>query len=203
MRIGILGAGNIGGTLGRRWAEQGHSIFYGVRDTQSASVQALLAQPGFTPQMGSVSEAAAFGEVVLLAVPGNAATATVAQVPDWGGTILIDASNGPPAGYSSLGEAVATHAHNARVVKAFNTAGYEIYANPQFGALAADLFVCGDHATARRVVGGLAREIGLTVRDMGKLQNARLLEALAMTWIYLAMQSGELGRNIAIKVLER
>jgi hypothetical protein len=89
------------------------------------------------------------------------------------------------------------------VVKAFNTAGYESYANPQFGALAADLFLCGDDATARQVVGGLAREIGLTVRDMGELQNARLLEALAMTWIYLAIQSGELGRNIALKVLER
>lgn len=203
MRIGILGAGNIGGTLGWRWAAKGHAIFYGVRDPQSATVQAMLQQFAAAPQLGSIAQAAAFAEVVLLAVPGKAAISTVAQVPDWEDKIVIDATNGPPGEYASLGAAVAAHAHNARVVKAFNTAGYEVYADPQFGPLQADLFLCGNDATARQTVAGLARELGLTVRDMGDLRNARLLEALAMTWMYLAIQSGEYGRNIALKLLER
>lgn len=206
MRIGILGAGHIGGTLGQRWAKQGHAVFYGVRDMQSEHVKALVAQPDFASQIGSINEAVAFGDVVLLAVPGEVVTDLVASIPDWKNKIVIDATNaitGPVVGYHSLGEAVAAHAPTARVVKAFNTAGYEIYADAQFGSQAADLFLCGDDADARQVVAGLSSELGLVPRNMGNLSNARLLESLAMTWIYLAILGGEMDRNIAIKILER
>lgn len=203
MQIGIIGTGNIGGTLGRRWAAAGHAVYFGARDPQQAEVQALVAELGPRAQAGSIAAAVAASSVVLLAVPGAATVAVAAQVPDWGGRILIDATNGaPPAGYASLGQAVAAAAHGARVVKAFNTAGYNIYANPHFGAYAADLFLCGDDGEARATVAQLAQELGLDPLDVGDLGQARLLEAVAFLWIRQAMQGGH-GREIAFKLLRR
>lgn len=201
MNIAILGAGNIGGTLGRRWAERGHHIRFGVRNPHDARVEALLAElPG--AQAGSVAEAVAFGDVVLLAVSGGAAVEVVTQVANWDGKILVDATNGPPRQHPSLVEDIAATAVGARVVKAFNTAGFEVLDNPHFGDLVADTFICGDDAEAKAVVTNLARGLGLEVRDVGGLANARLLEALAFLWIHLAMRGG-LGREIGFKVLTR
>ncbi len=202
MQIGIIGTGRIGATLGRRWAAASHRIVFGVRDPQRDDVRALLDALAPQAQAGSIADAAAC-PVVLLAVPGNATPAVVAQVADWQQHILIDATNGaPPAPHASLGQAVAAAATNARVVKAFNTAGFGIYADPQFGEQAADLFLCGDDADARRVVAELAREIGLHPVDVGDLAQARLLEALAALWIHLAY-GGSMGREIAFKLLHR
>ena len=72
MRIGILGAGNIAGALGQRWAANGHDVFFGVRDPQSYTVQLVLNGCGPNAQAGTMREAATYGDVVVLAVPWSA-----------------------------------------------------------------------------------------------------------------------------------
>ena len=69
MNIGIIGAGNVGGALGQRWAAAGHIIKFGARDTSKPEVVALLRVAGSRASAGAVAEAAAFGDVVVLTTP--------------------------------------------------------------------------------------------------------------------------------------
>lgn len=96
---------------------------------------------------------------------------------------------------------VAAWAPGARVVKAFNTMGYNVMAEPAFGGQAASLFLCGDDAVAKSPVATLGEEIGFEPVDCGALAAARHLEALAFLWISLAF--GGHGREIAFRLLRR
>jgi len=69
MRIGIIGTGTVGATLGKRWAATGHEVMFGAREPGSAKVTSLVAAAGVKTRAGSVAEAARFGEVVVLATP--------------------------------------------------------------------------------------------------------------------------------------
>lgn len=210
MRIGIIGAGNVGGNLGKVWAGKGHEVMFGVRDPQSPKVRALVSGLGEPARAGSVKEAAAFGEVVALTTPWPATQEAIQAAGDLAGKILMDCTNPvkPDLTGLSLGqttsaaEEIARWAPGARVVKAFNTIGAQQMLNPQFGSQAASMFICGDDAAAKSVVARLTEESGFEVVDAGPLSNARLLEPLAMLWIYLAVKQG-LGTEIAFKLLRR
>lgn len=212
MNIGIIGSGNVGSALGQRWAEKGHAIMFGARDPNSEKSRAVLANvPG--ARIGSVGEAAAFGDAILIAVPGAAVLETVRACgdPSTGsgqglhGKVVMDAANWfgqrPTGVTNSLAEAVASAAPGARVVKAFNITGANNMLDPRYGAQNADMFICGDDATAKALVAGLAREIGFDVVDAGPLSTAALLEHLAQLWVHLARSGG--GRDIAWKLLRR
>src|SRR5437899_2793736 len=95
MRIAVLGAGNVGGTLGRIWATRGHEMMFGVRDPRSPRVAALLAPTGLGSGVvaGSVAEAATFGEVVALATPWNATEDVVRAAGDLAGKVVLDCTN--------------------------------------------------------------------------------------------------------------
>lgn len=80
MNIGIIGSGNVGGALGTSWAKAAHHIKFGVRDTAKPEVVALLKDCGPRAAAGRVAEAAAFGEVVVLTTPWNAAQAAGAAL---------------------------------------------------------------------------------------------------------------------------
>lgn len=184
MKIAILGAGNVGGTLGTAWAARGHDIVFGVREPGAAKVKALVQQAGTRTRADGVSEAVAAGQVVVLATPWSAAEAAVRTARDWGGKILVDATNPLTEDVSGLalghttsgGEQVARWATGARVVKAFNTIGPVHMAQPTFGTERASMFLCGDDAAAKDTVAGLARELGFDPVDAGPLRQARLLE---------------------------
>ena len=92
MKIGILGAGNVGGNLGRLWAARGHEIVFGVRDPNGDKIRALFGTIGGSARAASIREAAAFGEAVALAVPWAVVPETLAQTGDWAGKILIDST---------------------------------------------------------------------------------------------------------------
>jgi predicted dinucleotide-binding enzyme len=205
MKIGILGAGSVGGNLGRLWAARGHDIVFGVRDTNSQKVKALVASSGGEARAASVREAASFGDLVVLAVPWAAVPETLAQTDDLTGKILVDATNrigqSGPAGAASGGEELARLAPGAKVVKAFNAIGAEHYANSQFGDQAASMFICGDDANAKSTVAQLAEQLGFEVIDAGPLASAAMLESLARLWVSLAR--GSLGREIAFKLVKR
>ncbi len=168
----------------------------------------LIAKAGPSARAATVADAAQAGDVVLLATPWPAAREVVHGLGDLGGKVLIDAMNpllprleGLELGTTtSAGEQVAQWARNARVVKAFNTVGFNIMANPVFGADRAVMFYCGDDADAKKVVHQLASELGFDARDAGPLKQARVLEPFAMLWISLAMQG---GRDFAFKLIRR
>jgi NADPH-dependent F420 reductase len=204
MNIGILGAGNIGGALGKRWAANGHEIVFGVRDAQTYTAQILLNACGDNARPGTMREAATFGEVVVLAVPWMAVSEVLQQVGDLPGKILVDCTNRmtpPVAGGTASGtEEVAHLVPGARVVKAFNTLGAESLANLQFGGQAASTFICGDDPDAKAVVTRLGEEIGFDVVDVGTLAEAPLIESLARLWVEISRHQ---GRDIAFALLRR
>jgi predicted dinucleotide-binding enzyme len=208
MKIGVIGAGNVGGTLGRLWAARGHQVLFGSRDPGQERMQELARGAG--AQAGTVAEAASFGEVVVLATPWHGTQEAIAAAGSGlNGKVLIDATNpllpnlaGLAVGTTtSAAEEVAGWAPRARVVKAFNTIGAGYFANPTFDGQAASLFICGDETAAKEVVAGLGAALGFDVVDAGPLKNARLTEQLAMLWIDMTYlrQAGP----IAFRLLRR
>jgi predicted dinucleotide-binding enzyme len=210
MNIAIFGAGNVGSALGKGWAAKGHSIYFGVPDPQSDKVRAVLKSIGANARAGSVQDAAANAEVIVLAVPFPAARDSISAAGKLAGKILIDCTNplqpdlsGLLIGHdTSAGEQVAQWAAGARVVKAFNTTGAGNMANAHYGNEGITMCVAGDDASAKSTVMKLAQDLGFEPLDAGPLKNARLLEPFAMLWIYLAVKQG-LGPNIAFKLLRR
>src|SRR5690348_238502 len=137
MRIGILGAGNVGGALARAWTAKGHQVMFGVPDTQKKRPVAAAA--------GTNAEAAAFGHIVVLSVPWRAAQQAIASAGNLAGKTLIDCTNPLAADLkglvvglnSSAGEQIAGWARGAFVVKAFNTIGAGNMGNTDFNGIAA------------------------------------------------------------------
>src|SRR6266487_2097030 len=208
MKIGIIGAGDVGGTLGKRWRQKGHEIMFGVRNLQSPKVQKLV-QMDQNFKVGDISEAAAFGEVIVLAIPWTSVEETILNSGNLSGKILIDPTNpltpdlkGLALHDTSVAEKIAKLANSTRVVKAFNAIGARTLDNSVFDSQRADLFICGDDRHAKEVVEGLANDIGFDVVDIGPLVNARKLEQLALLWIELAFKQ-QMGPNIAFKLLKR
>jgi len=111
----------------------------------------------------------------------------------------IPASNGHP---SSGAEALQTRAPGAKLVKVFNTTGANNMANPSYPGGPLAMFYCGDHADAKKTVGELIRQTGFVPNDLGPLSNARLIEAQAELWIWLASRGG-LGREFGFHLVRR
>lgn len=202
MRVGIIGAGHVGSTLGSGLVRAGHEVIYGSRDDGRTAPH-----PGAI--LGSVRGAVLDGEVIILATPWDAVPDALAAADDFAGKILIDATN-PITEHFTLahartesgGERVAQLAQNARVVKCFNTTGFDIMASPKLGNARAVMFLAGDDADATKTVAGLASDLGFEPVPLAGLARARDLEPLAMLWITLA-RTGGLGRNIAFGLARR
>lgn len=210
MKIAILGAGNVGGALGRGWAAKGHSIFFAVPDPQSEKVRALVKSIGANVRAGSLQDAAANAEIVVLATPWEAAQNAILAAGNLAGKIVIDCTNPLASDLSGLvlghttsaAEQVATWAKGARVVKAFNTTGAGNMADSHYSGGKLAMCVAGDDAAAKSAVTKLAEDLGFEAIDAGPLKNARLLEPFAMLWIYLAVKQGT-GPNFAFQLLRR
>jgi 8-hydroxy-5-deazaflavin:NADPH oxidoreductase len=213
MKLAIIGAGNVGGTLGTAWAQKaGHDIFFGVRDPNAERTQALVKKLAGKARAGSAAEAATFGEAIVLTVPWPAAEAAIRAMGNLRGKVLLDATNplamGPDGlgleiGHSiSAGEKVQGWAAGAAVFKTLNTTGFGNMAEPIFHGVKSVMFVAGDDAANKPKVIALVAELGFDVIDAGPLRNARLLEAHAMLWIELALKRG-LGRDWAFARVRR
>jgi NADPH-dependent F420 reductase len=210
MKIAIIGAGNVGSTLGKAWAKKGHDIFFGVRHPKNDKTRQVVQSIGTKGRAGTVAEAAAFGEVVVLATPWQGTEAAVRAAGDLRGKTVIDCTNplkpdvsGLEVGFTTSGaERVAQWARGARVFKAFNTTGYNIMADPVINGTRTVMFVCGDDEAAKPTVMQLASDIGFAAVDAGKLEQARLLEPWAMLWISLAFR-GNVGREFGFALLRR
>lgn len=209
MTISMIGTGNVGGVLGRRWAQLGHTVVFGTRDPSSDRVQALLDAAGPNASATKPPKAVDGADVVVLATPWTVTEQIVRSLPLPDGVILVDCTNPLAPGFTltvghdtSGGEQVARWAGGARVVKAFNTTGSKNMADPVYPGGRLTLFLCGDDAEAKRVVAGLGEALGFDVIDTGPLTRSRLLEPLAALWVTLAYTQG-LGPDFGLAVLRR
>lgn len=204
-RIAVLGAGNVGGALGRIWLSKGHQVTFGVPDPQKTKRDVAAAA-----KITTNKEAVTQSDVVVISVPWPAAQDAIRDSGDLRDKILIDCTNPLAPDLKSLvlgtttsaAETIANWARTNRIVKAFNTIGAMNYGNAQFGTERADGFYCGDDQDAKTVLKPLIEDIGLNPVDVGPLRNARALESLALLWIDLAVIQGQ-GPNHAFKLLRR
>lgn len=208
MKIAIIGAGGVGGSLGKTWAGHGHPVRYGARNAASAKVQAALATTPGAEACG-IAEAVAWADAVVLATPWDGAQAALAAAGDFSGKPLLDATNPlTPSFQLALGhttsgaEQVQAWAPSAKVVKIFNTTGLENMANPVFPSGRAAMVYAGDDAAAKQVAAQLASDLGFEALHLGGLATARYLEPMAMVWIHLAIVQKQ-GRGIAFGLLRR
>jgi len=210
MKIAIIGAGNVGGTLGKGWTKAGHEVVFGARNPSDPKLKELLGAGGTRVKAAGVKDAAASAEVVALTVPWGAAQEAIQSAGNLAGKILLDCTNplkadlsGMTHGFtSSGGEQVATWAKDARVVKIFNTTGAPNMANPVYKEGPAVMLYCGDDSAAKRTAAQLAADLGFDSYDVGPLQEARLLEPFALTWIRLAFLQ-KMGPNFAFRLMKR
>jgi NADPH-dependent F420 reductase len=214
MHIAVLGAGNVGGTLGRRWARAEHDVTFGVRNLADGRVQALVHEIGPNAKATTVAEAANRAAVVVLTVPWESAQEALRAAGDLAEKILVDATNpllmtpeglqqGLVIGHTtSAAEQIAQWAVGAHVVKAFNTTGWQNMADPLYGSQGLTMLLCGDQAESKTVVAVLAKQLGFEPVDVGPLRSARYLEALAMLWIDMAMFQG-FGTNFGFQLVRR
>ena len=207
MKIGIIGSGKMGGSLGRLWAKRGHHVMFSY-SRRPEKLQDLVQELGSHASSGTPQEASGFGDIVFLAVPWAAVGDALVAAGSLQGKILITCVNplgpkGLEVGFrSSAAEEISKLAPGALVIEAFNT----IFANilhsraDLFGNDIPTVFFCGDHRDAKSKVAKLIGDAGLRPVDAGTLQNAQYLEPLAMLMIELGY-SQQMGSNIAIKLM--
>jgi 8-hydroxy-5-deazaflavin:NADPH oxidoreductase len=200
MTIAIIGAGRVGQALARSLVEQRHTVRFGV--PEPARHAELPARFGARASVHGVAQAIAPAQTVILATPYAAALQVAREVEDWEQRILVDATNPIAPGMAGLlvgttssgAEQIAAAAKQARVVKCFNSTGFENMAEPLYPAGGLFMPVAGDDADARQKVLALATLIGFDAVDMGPLAAARYLEPWAMVWIEMALRLGH-GRQ--------
>ncbi|SRR5579872_1362709 len=193
MKVGILGSGEVARALGAGFLGHGHELMLGTRDlTKLKDWQ----RQNPRARVGSFAEAAVFGELVVLAVKGSVAAEVLRAASDGlGGKTLIDATNPiadvPPTNgvlkfFTNLDESLMERMQTAfpkvHFVKAFNSVGSPGMVNPQYSGVRPTMFICGDDAGAKQVVGRLLDQFGWEVEDMGAVEAARAIEPLCMLW---------------------
>jgi 8-hydroxy-5-deazaflavin:NADPH oxidoreductase len=205
MKIGIIGSGNMGRSLGVVWSELGHEVFFGARNLEQARAAAALTNG--KARFGSNDEAAAFGDVLLYSLRGVSPSDALAQVSFLENKVLIDLNNSeipPDFAYApitiSLAEKLQQQIPRARVVKAYNTFPQEIIElfPDKIRQFKVATFVAADDQEARNIVLELSREIGLDAIDCGPLRRARLIEGLGDFIRYLLIAGGHPDANLAI-----
>ena len=214
MKIGFIGSGQVGRSLGSGFAALGHHVKLGSRDAGKDKLRDWAAEAGPRASTGSFAEAAAFAEIAVLCTlwVGTENALTLAGRDRLSGKIVIDTTNPldfsagvPPRlalGHTdSAGEQVQRWLPDARVVKCFNIVGHAHMVNPSFPGGPPDMFLCGNNAAAKQAVSELARTLGWPTIDIGGIEGARLLEPLAMLWISHGFQTG--AWNHAFRLLRK
>lgn len=213
MRVGILGSGSVGQTLGRGFAEHGHEVVLGTRDPEKPE---LLRWKESTPgkvSTGTFEQAARHGDVVVLAFLGRASEEVLrlAGPSNLDGKVVIDATNAlelspdqPPGLFvgltDSLGERHQRLLPRSRVVKCFNIVPAPVMVHPEIHGATATMLIAGNDDRAKAEVDRLLREFGWTGSvDLGGIEAARWLEALVPLWVRVALKLGNF--HIAFRVI--
>ena len=196
MKVGVIGSGTVGQALSGGFLKFGHQVTMGTRDPQSAKVQSWAkTMPGL--RLGTFSEAAQYGELLVLTVKGHAVDEAIrlAGPKNFAGKTVIDTNNpiadAPPVDgvlsfttgpNESLAEKIQAQLPNANVVKAFNSVGSARMVNPKYEQGPPTMFLCGNQEAAKDQVSEIVRTFGWEPYDCGTLRAARALEPLCMLW---------------------
>jgi 8-hydroxy-5-deazaflavin:NADPH oxidoreductase len=208
--IAIIGTGNVGSALARGWSRAGQRVVLGVRDMSDPKNVALARETG--SDVKSPNEAAAAANVVVLALPWQAAEAAVKALGSLTHKIVIDCMN-PLAmkdgrleldrGFTTSGaETVAEWIPQARVVKTLNQVGAELMADNAGLPHRPVMFMAGNDRAAKATVSAPLIDLGFEPLDAGDLTKARLLEPYGLVWINQAMVQGK-GRDWALAAISR
>jgi 8-hydroxy-5-deazaflavin:NADPH oxidoreductase len=201
MKLAIIGSGNIGGTLGKRWLEHGHEVVFGVRDQSSPKVATLRAGLADKANIATTQEAVRGSDAVLLAISGGAVVHFADDHAEaLENKIIIDAANALTQEVMHSFERMRELAQNAKLFRAFNSLGWENFETPVLNGVQIDHFYCGDEGESQKVVHQLIRDIGLRPIYLGGLEHTPTLDALTRLWFTLAFQRGY-GRRVALKVI--
>lgn len=194
MKIGIIGSGDVAKTLASGFLNHGYGAMVGTRDTTKLKDWAAQNPQG---RIGSVSEAAEFGEVIVLAVKGTASAQALraAGAASLAGKTVIDATNpiadAPPDNGvlkfftnldESLMEQLQREFSDVHFVKAFNSVGAGNMVNPFFKDGKPTMFICGNNLRAKTSVEAILDKFGWETADMGNVEAARAIEPLCMLW---------------------
>jgi 8-hydroxy-5-deazaflavin:NADPH oxidoreductase len=213
MKIGILGTGTVGATIGARLVSLGHEVRMGARSEKNEKAAAWAGKAGGAASFGTFSSAAAHGEIVFNCVVGTAALDALraAGSENLGDKVLVDVSNPlvfapgkPPtllfAGNDSLGEQIQAAFPRARVVKTLNTITASVMVDPGRVAGDHDVFLSGnDPAAKARVSEILTSWFGWkNVIDLGDITAARGMEAYVLFWVRLMRAVGTAEFNIRV-----
>lgn len=203
-RVGVLGTGEVGRRLAAGFRGRGHQVTIGSRDPEKPELREWQAGEGAAIEAGSFAEAAAHGELVVLAVHGDAAADVIADAgpENFAGKVVIDTMNPldfsggfPPklsiSGEDSLGERVQRALPDARVVKAFNIIGNPYFVDPSFSEFQPTMLIAGDDAEAKRTVTDLLADFGWSdTVDIGGIEGSRELEAICIAWVKIGGARG-------------
>ena len=194
MKVGILGSGVVAQTLGSGFLAHGHEVMLGTRDAAKLADWQAANAGG---RVGDFAQAAAFGELVVLAVKGTAAADALraAGADRLGTKVVIDATNpiadAPPQNGvlrftttldDSLMERLQREFPRARLVKAFNSVGNALMVDPQLSGGPPSMFICGNDGAAKDMVRGILDQFGWSTEDMGGAEAARAIEPLCILW---------------------
>jgi 8-hydroxy-5-deazaflavin:NADPH oxidoreductase len=214
MKIGILGTGEVGQALGHGLISIGYEVKMGSREAGGEKARAWVARVGKGASEGTFAEAAAFGEMAVLATlwSGTENVIRLADPTNLAGKIVIDATNpllfapnAPPSlalGHTdSGGEQVQRWLPQSRVVKCFNTVGHAHMVHPDLPGGPPDMFLCGNDQKAKETVTEICQAFGWPVIDIGGIEGARLLEPICILWVLYGIRSGTW--NHAFKLLRK
>lgn len=194
MKVGVLGSGDVAKTLAGGFIKHGHQVKLGTRSPAKLAEWASANRP---VAVGTFTEAAQFGELIVLAVKGTAAREALelAGNSNVAGKTVIDATNpiadAPPVNgvlkfFTNLDESLMERLQktfpNAHFVKAFSSVGNACMVNPQFQGGKPTMFICGNNEVAKTAVRAVLDQFGWETADMGKAEAARAIEPLCMLW---------------------
>ncbi|GAB2583365.1 NADPH-dependent F420 reductase [Spirosoma areae] len=201
----------MGAALGKRWAASGHQVLFSY--STDAEKLARLARFNEHTQSGTVAQAAAFGEVIMLAVPPPSLTEVLANPEPFANKLLISCVSGlrpdftgstvglPTDLIQSVAEQIAQRLPDTRVVEAFNITFAQLIEEQTFRDRQASVFYCSDHSDVKETVCRLIHDAGYVPVNAGPLLTARSLETLASAWVQFAVVSGMFPR-LGINVLK-
>jgi predicted dinucleotide-binding enzyme len=194
-KIGVLGSGVVGETLANGFLRHGYEVMRGSREPRKLA--AWKEKAGGKAQLGSLPDAAKFGEIVVLAVKGTAAESAIEQagIANLAGKVVIDTTNpiadeAPQNGVlrffttlaDSLFERLQRKAPHVKLVKAFSCVGSAWMVNPEFAGQKPTMFICGNDEGAKAQVQRILDQFGWETEDMGAVEAARAIEPLCMLW---------------------
>ena len=205
MKITVIGAGNVGGTLAKGFKKAGHDVCFGVKDVNLPFKGIELAKEEGIP-FYNVQQAVAMSEVVVIAAPAQFAHEIAKGLGDVHDKVIIDTMNGVfmrPEGFTNTSDAILANCNCIDVVKCFNTTGYENMENPVYQGKGIDLFMSGSSEKGKDIAKQLGKDLGFgEVHDFGGNDKFFLQEQLAFAWINLAILQKQ-GRDLALTITRR